>query len=83
MQRFTLQEMAAHLRYRSAKAFAAAVREHGIPHIPLGRRMIFDPAAVEAFLIAKRERLATSNVVRMPVKRKKQNSGRLSARLGI
>lgn len=83
MQRFTLEEMANHLRYKTTKAFSSEVKRLGIPYIPLGRRMIFDPVAVEAFLIAQRP-AAKQNVVRLPVRREKnKGGGRLAERLNL
>ncbi len=47
--RITLSEMAIRLN-RSAKTFRKYVILYKIPHIKLGRDMLFDPSKVERFL---------------------------------
>ncbi len=57
----TSQEMAERLSV-SAQTFRRDVKSRNIPHIVVGKRFRFDPARVEAYLLAK---VQQSNVVRL------------------
>jgi hypothetical protein len=57
----TLKEMAKILS-RCPKTFARYVELYDIPHIRLGRDLLFDPAKVEAHLEAQSEKRRTKRI---------------------
>lgn len=67
-QFLSLNEMAAQLN-RCGKTFAKYVRKYDIPHIRLGRDMLFDPERVIAFLEERQARSAAN--APQPLKRRR------------
>lgn len=77
--RFTLKQMADRLEVKP-RTFARDVRDKGIPHIVVGKRMRFDPVTVEAFL-ANIE--VKQNVVKFNPVVKRKGTSKFAEAVGI
>lgn len=79
MNLLTLEEIASKFR-KSTKTFSRLVKAHSIPHIKLGRSMLFDAAKVELYLESIHfETKPQRRLIRRPAR----EVGRFAGRLGL